>query len=388
MRLALVAGICAGLVGIGVGQVDVRPWADLDVGQRAADLKVSTTYDKVSGDLIVDSSIAVPTFRSARQSTEGGTIRSAPLGTRAATMLEPALKAASELPRLHSLLVWQRGEVILERYFNGRRATSLSNVKSVSKSIVSSLVGIAVDRKLLALNHTLATHFPELADPEKRAITIEDLLTMRSGLESTSNRNYGAWVQSRNWVRHALAMPLVVEPGTQMIYSTGNTHILSALLTKVTGKSTWQFAQESLAKPLGFSLAQWPRDPQGIFFGGNDMLLTPRQMLAIGEMYLNDGLASGRRVVPEEWIEESFEPRGRSRISGREYGYGWWIREMAGRQAYYAWGFGGQFIVLVPSLDVVVVSTSAATISDDRRDHRRTVDEIIEYLIVSPLGSL
>ena len=96
---------------------------------------------------------------------------------------------------------------------------------------------------------------------------------------------------------------------------------------------------------------QWPRDPQGIYFGGNDMLMTPRQMLAFGELYLGRGRVEGRQVVPEKFVEESFVPRGRSRISGREYGYGWWIREMAGRQTYYAWGFGGQFIILVPSLD-------------------------------------
>ena len=112
---------------------------------------------------------------------------------------------------------------------------------------------------------------------------------MRPGLEGTSNRNYGAWVTSRNWVRHALARPMFAAPGEEMEYSTGNTHLLSAILTQATGKSTWQFANEVLAKPLGFSLAQWPRDPQGIYFGGNDMLMTPRQMLAFGELYLNDG---------------------------------------------------------------------------------------------------
>jgi CubicO group peptidase (beta-lactamase class C family) len=330
-------------------------------------------------------SAVVPTFRSAEPTGVPTTTSPA---VDPVSALEPALKAASELPRLHSLLVSQRGVLIVERYFNGRRATTPANIKSVAKSIISSLVGIAVDRKLLSVNQTVGYHFPDVTDPAKRAITVEDLLTMRSGLESTSNRNYGAWVQSRNWVRHALAMPLLAEPGTQMIYSTGNTHLLSAILTKATGRSTWQFAQESLAKPLGFSLAQWPRDPQGIYFGGNDMLLTPRQMLAVGEMYLNDGRAGERQIVPAKWIEESFEPRGRSRISGREYGYGWWMREMAGRQAYYAWGFGGQFIILVPSLDLVVATTSAATISDDRRDHRRTVDEIVEYLIVAPLSSL
>jgi CubicO group peptidase (beta-lactamase class C family) len=220
----------------------------------------------------------------------------------------------------------------------------------------------------------------------KQAITIDDLLTMRSGLESTSSRNYGAWVQSANWVRHALARPLVTKPGTEMIYSTGNSHLLSAVLTRATGMSTWAFAQDALAKPLGFSLAQWPRDPQGIYFGGNDMLLTPRQMLSIGELYLNRGKADARQVLSEGFVRETFIAKGRSRISGREYGYGWWIREMAGREAFYAWGFGGQYIVLVPSADLIVVSTSASTVAEERRSHRRSVEEIIEYLIVAPLA--
>lgn len=299
--------------------------------------------------------------------------------------LVPAVAAAKELPRLHSLLVAQRGTVVLERYFNGRRDTSPANVKSVSKSVVSALVGVAVDRKLLSLHQPIGKFFPDLPEP-KRAITIEQLLTMQSGLESTSNRNYGAWVQSSNWVRHALAKPLVAAPGTQMIYSTGNTHILSAILTKATGRNTWQFAQEALAKPLGFSLAAWMRDPQGIYFGGNDMVMTPRQMLAFGEMYRNGGQVAGRQLLSKAFIDETFEPRGRSRISGREYGYGWWIRDIAGREAYYAWGFGGQYIVIVPSLDLVVVSTSSATVSEDRRGHRRTVEDIIEHLIVAALG--
>ena len=299
------------------------------------------------------------------------------------------MKAASELPRLHSLIVQQRGQVVLERYFNGRKATNLANVKSVSKSIIAALIGIAVDRKILRLDDPIAKYLGDTmpaADPAKRAITIEDLVTMRSGLESTSSRNYGAWVQSSNWVRHALARPLATKPGSEMIYSTGNSHLLSAVLTKATGMSTWQFAQETLAKPLGFSLAQWPRDPQGVYFGGNDMLLTPRQMLSIGELYLNGGKAASRQVLSESYIKDTFVPRGRSRISGREYGYGWWIREMAGRQAFYAWGFGGQYIVLVPSADLIVVSTSASTVAEERRSHRRSVEDIIEYLIVAPLA--
>jgi CubicO group peptidase (beta-lactamase class C family) len=171
-----------------------------------------------------------------------------------------------------------------------------------------------------------------------------------------------------------------------MEYSTGNTHLLSAILTKASGSSTWQFAQEVLARPLGFTLPRWPQDPQGIFFGGNDMLLTPRQMLAFGELYLNDGRLQGKPIVPERWIERSFIPRGASRISGQRYGYGWWMRELAGHQAYFAWGFGGQYIILVPALDLVVVTTSASTVAEDRRSHRRSLFELVEDLVVAPIG--
>ena len=222
--------------------------------------------------------------------------------------LDAALDAAARLPRLHSLLVSWRGALVVERYFNGTKPARPANLKSASKSVISALVGIAIDRgQITNVKQPIGSYFPDLlsAEPNKRGITIEDLLTMRSGLESTSNRNYGAWVLSGNWVRYALNRPLLDSPGTTMEYSTGNTHLLSAILTRATGKSTWQFAQETLAKPLGFSLPQWPRDPQGVYFGGNDMLMTPRHMLMFGEMYLNGGRANGQQVVSARWVAAS-----------------------------------------------------------------------------------
>jgi CubicO group peptidase (beta-lactamase class C family) len=308
-----------------------------------------------------------------------------------AVRFEAALAVAKDLPRLHSLLVSRRGELVLERYFNGARATRPANIKSASKSIISALVGIAIDRRVIpGVDAPIVTWFPELTkdrDQVKRTITIENLLTMRSGLETTSNRHYGAWVRSRNWVQHALSRPLVSEPGAQMEYSTGNTHLLSAILSKATRASTWQFANQALAAPLGFTLARWPQDPQGIYFGGNDMLLTPRQMLAFGELYLNRGRVNGRQVVPQSWIEQSFVPRARSYWSDQEYGYGWWTRELGGHRAYYAWGFGGQYIFVVPDLDLVVVTTSSSTVAEDRRSHRRNVFDLVEYLIIEPVSA-
>jgi CubicO group peptidase (beta-lactamase class C family) len=302
-----------------------------------------------------------------------------------------ALAVAKQLPRLHSLVVSRRGEIVLEHYFNGARATRPANIKSASKSILSALVGIAIERRLIAAVDTpIVTYFPELKtdrDAAKQRITIEDLLTMRSGLETTSNRNYGAWVQSRNWVQHALNRPLLSEPGTQMEYSTGNTHLLSAILTKTSRTSAWQFANDTIGRPLGFTIPRWPQDPQGIYFGGNDMLLTPRQMLAFGQLYLARGRVNGQQVVPESWIARTFVPRSRSYWSDQEYGYGWWIRELGGYRAYYAWGFGGQYIFVVPELDLVVVTTSSATVAEDRRSHRRNVFDLVEYLVVERVES-
>ena len=310
-----------------------------------------------------------------------------------ASSLEAAAKAASELPRLRSLLVSHKGSLILERYYHGARASQPANIKSASKSVIAALVGMAISKGLIkSVDQPIAEYFPELAkDPErkKREITIGDLLTMRSGLESTSGREYGAWVRSKNWVRYVLAKPLTDEPGTRVEYSTGTSNLLSALLTKATKMSTWQFAQQELAKPLGFTLAHWPRDPQGIYFGGNEMLMTPRQMVRFGELYENNGRIGDRQLIPKFWVDKASVGVGRSRWgSDREYGSGFWIREFAGHTSYYAWGYGGQFIFIVPDLDLVVVTTSRSDVSTERRDHLGGIYDLVEYQIVPAIRAL
>ncbi len=299
---------------------------------------------------------------------------------------EAVVTRAAGLPRLRSLLVSVDGELIEEHYFNGTTARSLANLKSASKTLISILVGIAIDRGFVSgVDEPIATFFPaELADASeaKRSITVEDLLTMRSGLETTSNRNYGRWVQSRNWVLHVLSRPMVDEPGGQMVYSTGSTHLLSAIITRATGMSTREFGHRYLARPLGVSLPAWPQDPQGIYFGGNDMLLTPRGMVAVGELYRRGGAIDGFELVSSEWINESWMPRTVSRYSRRQYGYGWWMRVLDGHPTYYAWGYGGQFIYVIPDLDAVIVVTSSPNPGDGRRGHRRELDWLIERQLV------
>jgi CubicO group peptidase (beta-lactamase class C family) len=291
---------------------------------------------------------------------------------------------------MRSLVVSWRGQVVLE-YYADNRQSRLFNIKSASKSIISALVGIAIDRRLLkGVDQPIADFFPSLQkdpDPRKRRITIEDLLTMRAGLESTSFGNYGTWVRSKNWVRFVLERPMVSDPGSEVEYSTGSSHLLSAILTQATRKNTWQFAQETLATPLGIRLSPWPRDPQGIYFGGNEMLMTSRQMLAFGELYMNHGRARGRQIVPSAWVDTSCKGRGRSQFNpDQQYGYGWWIRDFNGREGCFAWGYGGQYVIVFRDLELVVVTTSVTTPDAERRDYRRSIFGLVENHILGPLA--
>ena len=316
----------------------------------------------------------------------------APVATPPRAAASTLQASAAALPQLRSLVVSHRGEIVSEYYARTVRPAGLANIKSASKSLISTLVGIAIERRLIpSVREPIVTWFPELRqdrDPRKLRITVEDLLTMRAGLESTSGRNYGRWVQSPNWVRFALTRPMVSDPGTDMQYSTGSSHLLSAILAKATKRTTFQFANEALARPLGFTLARWPVDAQGVYFGGNDMLLTPKQMVAIGELYLRRGQVNGRQIVPAAWVDTSCVSRTASVFDGdRKYGYGWWQQDFAGGTACFAWGYGGQYIMVFRDLDLVVVATSSTTVSDERRGHRRQLFALIERDVLAPLAA-
>lgn len=295
------------------------------------------------------------------------------------------LEAAEGMPRLRSLLISHRDDLVVEEYFQGARPGDTFNVKSVSKSIMSALVGLAIDRGYLeGLDQPITDFYGDLIseqdDPRKRDITVGHLLSMQAGLETTSFRNYGAWVGSDDWIRFALEQPMRADPGTELVYSTGNSHLLSGIITEASGRSALRFARETLTGPLGIDIAAWDRDPKGIYFGGNNMAFTPRALHRFGRAYLDGGLYDGRQVIPTEWVELSTQPRVESgRESGRFYGLGWWIRTMAGFRAPHAWGYGGQFVVIVPELDLVVVTTSSSQPGNGRRAHMRSLRELIEH---------
>lgn len=281
-----------------------------------------------------------------------------------AAILARTLEAARRLPRLRSLLVLRDGRTLAEHRFNGGPPLDQPvNIKSASKSFVSALVGIAIARGVLKgvdqpVLSVLGSRAPANADPRLSRVTVGHLLSMQAGLERTSGEYYGRWVSSRDWVRSALSRPFVDEPGGAMLYSTGNTHLLSAMLTRASGRSTLALAREWLGEPLGIEIPAWSTDPQGIYFGGNEMRLSPRALARFGELYRTGGMVEGRRILPASWIAQSWTRRAVSPWSGGQYGYGWFIGQAGGHPVRFAWGYGGQMVYVLPDLRLTVVMTS------------------------------
>lgn len=301
--------------------------------------------------------------------------------------LAEILDDAERLQPLHTVVIAHEGETVAAQGYRGRSPDRPTNIKSASKSVVSALVGIAIDKGVLegpdqAIAPLLASDLPDNGDPRLADITVGHLLSMQAGLGRTSGANYGRWVSSRNWVRAALAMPFDDEPGGAMLYSTGSTHLLSAILTRQTGRSTLELARDWLGAQDGFSIAGWDRDPQGIYLGGNQMAMTPRSLLAFGEIYRTGGHArDGTRLLSEEWIEQSFQPRTASRFTGDGYGYGWFTRRIAGADVYYGWGYGGQMVYVVPELELTVAMTSDENAPAGRSGHRSDLHALLGEII-------
>lgn len=297
-----------------------------------------------------------------------------------------------DIGTIQSLMIQKDGELIHEEYRYGMDPNQPVNIKSASKSVLSLLVGIAIEEGFLegtgqTIGEFFDDYFNKNPDPVKEAITIGDLLTMRSGLETTSFRNYGRWVLSPNWVNFALSMPLTDEPGGDMLYSTGSSHLLSVILTKATGMSTRAFAIRYLFEPMGIEAGGWDRDPQGFYMGGNNMALSPEALLKIGTMVMNVGTYEGKEIVSKEWIMESVDVYTRSRYNPYNYGYMWWRKPVGKYQLFFAWGNGGQYILIFPELDTVVSVTSDLGRSNGSRRYQDRFFKFVEETLVPYIES-
>lgn len=305
----------------------------------------------------------------------------------AETSTESIHSTAARFNNLYTLQIAQAGELILAESFNGARLDQPANIKSASKSLMSALVGIAIERGVLEgtdqrIAPLLSDQLPADPDPRLAQITIGHLLSMQAGLERTSGHNYGNWVSSSNWVSNALARPFEAQPGGRMQYSTGSTHLLSAILTRETGRPTDELANDWLA-PAGIRVVSWLRDPQGIPLGGNQVSMTPSSLLAFGELYRRNGqTADGRQILPAQWIDASWHRYTRSRYTGDGYGYGWFLRDFGGYDGYYGWGYGGQMVYVLPELELTVAVTSNPNTPAGRSGYRSQLHRLVERQII------
>jgi len=280
---------------------------------------------------------------------------------------------------VYSVIISRKGKRIAEEYFREGYREKPHNLKSASKSLLSALVGIAVEEGFFKLDQPIRELLPYgkiFKDPRKARITVRHLLTMTSGLVPTSYQTYNAWISKKDWVKAALDRPMVAEPGATFQYSTGNTHILSGILTAVTGVSTSVYAERKLFKPMGIQLKGWDTDPNGVPLGGNNLSLLPVDMVKLGQLYLDGGRFGSRQILPKWWVEETIRTTslGDHDVYG-DYGYLWYTRP-GGTDAFTAVGFGGQYIYVSPPDNCVIVITS--TLESKGRDWEKTLFDKIQ----------
>lgn len=279
-----------------------------------------------------------------------------------ADRLERASAALAELPYASSFLVVRRGALVFERYYHGSAKNQSNNVHSASKSIWGAAIGIAIDQGRIpsadtAIASILPARYVEVMDPETRTITVRDLLTMTSGSRWTEDSTETRIEREPDWIAATLGLPRAAPPGTLFNYSTGDSHLSSAVLASATGTTACEFIHQNLLAPLGVVAEHWGRDPQGYFSGGYNFYVTPRELAKFGSLYLRDGHWNGKQLVPAAWVDASTTIQV---DAGAPYGYGYdfWLRDIAGHQVAMAWGFGGQMIYIVEELDLVVVLTT------------------------------
>lgn len=312
----------------------------------------------------------VPTVWPAETWPTQGWITSTPAeqGLEPKLIAEGIARLKSTFPELHSLLIVRHGFLVVEEYYRGYRPTLSQDVASVNKSFLSALIGIAIEQGAIpGIDQRMMDYFPEYATPEldplAYEVTIEDLLTMTSGFD---------WPEKEpvrpTFIDEALSsgMPqntllrskIVSEPGSTFNYCTACTHLLSIILQQATGMPTQEFAQKYLMTPLGISPDEWDWDQIGLGYnsGGWGFDLTPRDMAKLGYLYLNNGNWDGNQIIPEEWVRTSRQKLVDLGQNGG-YGYLWWRTFLGGHPAYYANGHGGQYIYVLPTLNLVVVVT-------------------------------
>ena len=300
-----------------------------------------------------------------------------PVSSPADQGLDPDLVAkfyrnAAELDTLYSLLIVKDGQLIAEKYFNRGSIDTRADLASVTKSFTSALMGIALQECYLdGLDQKMMDFFPEytdqLDDPRKAEITLDQMLQMRSGYpwEEFTYPYLQELFSSPDWQPHLVDFPLTSDPGTEFGYSNLTAHLAGVVVAKACASSLAVLADDYIFDPIDGEMGTWQYDPEGFNYGSGSLALTARNAARFGLLYLNDGVYKGRQVIPRAWVDASLARYstgiygdGLAGLRDLGYGYFWWSATAGKHEFNYAWGHGGNLIVLVHDLDLVIVTTA------------------------------
>ncbi len=269
---------------------------------------------------------------------------------------------AVNMPDVTGIVVVRQNGLAYERYFgNEYGIDDPVDVRSITKCVTGTLVGMAIDDGVLSLGYTIGETIPDLipsgADPRTASITIENLLTMSAGWAWDIHADWGTLTAAPNWTELTLGLPVVYEPGTFYAYNTGGSHLLGVITQQVVGMDLDDYADRRLWAPLGIDKPEWRSAPEGIVSGGSGVRLTPRDAAKFGLLSLRNGQWGDQSLVSESWFPEAtrFHLQGDS-TGYAGYGLHWWVVDYEnGFHAYFGLGFGSNYVYVVPALDLVVV---------------------------------
>jgi CubicO group peptidase (beta-lactamase class C family) len=308
--------------------------------------------------------------------------------------LETIFSDAGLNPNLRCLIVYKTDHTVKEKYFHPGDSSAPHDVRSVTKSVMATLIGIAIDKGIIpSENQKIGDYlrpYISTIDSAKSNIKIGDVLCMSSGLsgdELTDPGEYNIWITSPDQLSYTLNKPMINTPGSYFNYNNGTAHFTSAILSQATGVTASEFASQNLFIPLGIDNPPWEVVKRGLNNGAAGLSLTPSDMLKIGKLYLNDGVFNGTRIVSKEWITKAttfkISTHGIEPFAP-DYGYFWWIGNTKNHSYFFANGYGGQFIVVVPDMELIVIATNnwkGVALTTANNQWYNTLSMIIERII-------
>ena len=278
---------------------------------------------------------------------------------------ETLIASLLNYPAATGVCVVRNGQLAFEYHRNGYDAGTLVNIRSVTKSVTGTLVGIALERgDLASVDLTVGDLIPDRitpdADPAVAGITMRSFLTMTSGLQWDTAGDWLMLLAAENWVENTLRQPIVAPEGEVFLYNTGGSHLIGVMLATAIGQPLEEYAEAFLFAPLGIRRGDWMRSPQGEVNGGSGLELLPSDTAKLGQLLLDRGAWSGTQILPANYATDATTQQsdGESITGGNigvPYGFQWWITDGTGYDAFFGLGFGGQYVYVVPELDLVVV---------------------------------